>query len=284
MPMVNIVSGGAHAAGMLDIQDVLVIPEGAASFSQALEWASRVRHAAAELLHKRGGTASLVADEGGLAAHLEANETALSLVTDGIARAGFRPGVDVSLAIDIAANQLWSGNSYMLRVDGIELKPEAWLELLSEWCNRYPIRSIEDAFFEDDWHSWSNCSTAIGFGRQLIGDDLFATNSERLDRGIADGVANSVLVKPNQAGTLTRAKSVILQAKRAGYGTIVSARSGDTEDTWLADLAVGWRSGQIKVGSTMRSERTAKWNRLLEIESKAAGSGVFAGREAISAG
>ena len=282
MPMVNIVSGGAHARGLLDIQDVLVVPEGAASFAQAIEWVARVRQATADLLDERGGSSALVADEGGLAGALGSNEAGLALVTDGIARAGLRPGVDVSLALDLAANQLWTGERYALRVEQRELSADDWLGVVAGWCARFPIVSIEDPLFEDDWAGWASASTSIGIGRQLLGDDLFATNDARVERGVAAGVANAVLVKPNQAGSVSRAAAVVRRAQAAGYGTVVSARSGDTEDTWLADLAIGWRARQIKVGSTMRSERTAKWNRVLEIESRAGGRSVFAGRAALA--
>lgn len=282
MPMVNIVSGGAHARGLLDIQDVLVVPEGAASFAEAIEWVARVRQATADLLDERGGSSALVADEGGLAGSLGSNEAGLALVTDGIARSGLRPGVDVSLALDLAANQLWTGERYALRVEKRELTADEWLGVVAGWCDRFPIVSIEDALFEDDWAGWATASSSIGVGRQLLGDDLFATNDARVERGVAEGVANAVLVKPNQAGSVSRAAAVVRRAHAAAYGTVVSARSGDTEDTWLADLAIGWRARQIKVGSTMRSERTAKWNRVLEIESRADGRSVFAGRDALA--
>ena len=282
MPMVNIVSGGAHARGLLDIQDVLVVPEGANSFAEAMEWVDRVRYATAELLDERGGSSALVADEGGLAGSLGSNDAALALVTDGIHRAGLRPGVDASLALDLAANQLYTGERYALRVEGRELSRADWLSVVAEWCERYAIVSIEDALFEDDWEGWASASSSIGVGRQLLGDDLFATNDARVERGVAEGIANAVLIKPNQAGSVSRSAAVVRRAQAAGYGTVVSARSGDTEDTWLADLAIGWRAGQIKVGSTMRSERTAKWNRVLELESRAAGRSVFAGRNALA--
>jgi enolase len=211
---------------------------------------------------------ALVADEGGLAGGLESNEGALALVTDSITHAGLVPGEQAMLAVDIAANQIFSDGRYRLTLDGDDLDPDGWLARVDRWCQDYPIISLEDVLAEDDWDGWRRATSALGDGRQLVGDDLFATNAERLERGIAMGVANAVLVKPNQAGTVSRAGHVVKRARSAGYATIVSARSGDTEDTWLADLAVGWNAGQIKVGSTMRSERTAKWNRLLEIESR----------------
>jgi enolase len=294
LPMVNIVSGGAHAGGALDIQDVLVVPVGASSFAQAIEWAWRARAASAELLDERHrdqdrdrdrgrrGSSALVADEGGLAGGLASNEAALALVTDGIARAGLTAPEQVALAVDVAANQIYDGNVYRLGVEGRSFTSSGWLSELAGWCRRYPIVSLEDVLAEDDWAGWQEAGSVVGDGRQLLGDDLFATQLERLQRGIAGGVANAVLVKPNQAGTVTRAETVLRAGQAAGYATVVSARSGDTEDSWLADLAVGWRAGQVKVGSTTRSERTAKWNRLLEVEAMAGARARFAGRQALA--
>lgn len=281
LPMVNIISGGAHARRALDIQDVLAVPVGATSFAQAIEWAARVRFATAELLDARGGSSALVADEGGLAGFLASNEAAVELVTDGIAGAGLVPGEQVAVAVDIAANQIFEAGAYHLRSEDRSFSSDAWLAELNRWCERYPIVSLEDVLAEDDWPSWRAAGSLMGQGRQLVGDDLFATQLSRVERGIAEGVANAVLVKPNQAGTLSRAERALRAAQGAGYATIVSARSGDTEDSWLADLAVGWRAGQVKVGSTTRSERTAKWNRLLEIEAKAGARAQFAGRGAL---
>ena len=280
MPMVNVVSGGAHAGRALDIQDVLVVPVGASSFAQAIEWAWRVRTASAALLDETGGSSALVADEGGLAGGLATNEAALRLVTEGMVRAGLAPGEQVSLAVDVAANQIFDGRRYRLEAEGRSFSTSAWLSELAGWCQRYPIVSLEDVLAEDDWVGWRDAGGLMDHGRQLVGDDLFATRLDRLGQGIADGVANAVLVKPNQAGTVTRAETVLRTAQDAGWATVVSARSGDTEDSWLADLAVGWRAGQIKVGSTTRSERTAKWNRLLEIEATAGPRAQFAGRDA----
>ena len=282
MPMVNIVSGGAHAGGLLDIQDVLVVPIGARSFAEALEWASRVRRATGALLNARGGSATLVADEGGLSGALGDNAAALSLVVDGITGAGFAPGTDVAIAIDFAANQMWTGSAYALRAEHRELSPAEWFTTVLGWCDQYPIVSVEDVLIEDDWVGWAEVSSALAAKTQVLGDDFFATNHERLTRAVQEGIANAVLVKPNQAGSVSRAQRVLETAQASGYSTVVSARSGDTEDTWLADLAVGWRAGQIKVGSTMRSERTAKWNRLLEIEARAGERAIFAGRSALA--
>lgn len=275
LPMVNIVSGGAHAAGAIDVQDVLAVPVGAASFAEAMQWVWMVRRAAAELLEAGGGSSSLVADEGGLAGRLGSNEAALALVTEAITGAGLAPGKDVALAVDVAASQLWTGSAYRLACEDRELTREEWLAVLGQWCERYPVVSLEDVLHEDDWEGWQ--TSGLDEGRQLLGDDLFATDEQRLRRGIRSKAANAVLVKVNQAGTVTRARRVTELAQTAGYATVVSARSGDTEDFWLADLAVGWEAGQIKVGSLTRSERTSKWNRLLEIERRAGPSARFAG-------
>lgn len=282
LPMVNIVSGGAHAGKAIDIQDILVVPVGSQSFREGIEWVDRVRRATARLLEEMGGWSALVADEGGLSARLADNESALDLVTRGIEASGLVPRDDVSIAIDIAASQLVdAGGGIRLRTEDRTLPTAEWLERLSTWVARYPVVSIEDPLGESDWEGWAEAATALT-GIQLLGDDLFATNSRRLAQGISSGVANSVLVKPNQAGTVSRARLVVESAQAAGFSSVVSARSGDTEDHWLADLAVGWRAGQIKVGSTMRSERTAKWNRLLEIESST--ETAYAGRAALALG
>lgn len=268
LPMVNVFSGGAHAQGLIDIQDVLVVPIGASTFAEAIRWSWDVRAACARCIVDSGGSDALVADEGGLAARLTTNEEAIAIVHRGIELAGLRPGVDAAIAIDVAANQMWSTESrYRLNVEDLVLEATAWAERIATWVQRHPIVSIEDPFHEDAWSDWSSFTTQLGSKCQIIGDDLFATNFGRLERGAHVGAANAVLVKVNQAGTVTRAIDVLHEAHRSRYRTIVSARSGDTEDDWLADLAVGLRAGQIKVGSLMRSERTAKWNRLLEIES-----------------
>lgn len=267
MPMVNIVSGGAHAAGAIDIQDVLVIPEGATSFAEAIEWAVRVRTAATRLALQRGLLeASLVADEGGLGLRLESNVAALELVADGIEASGLVPGIDVTIAIDAAATEFFRGGDYELAREGRTLASAQMVELYADWVDRFPIRSIEDPLAEDDWAGWALATQALGARIDLVGDDLFVTQADRLARGIDEGCATSVLVKVNQNGYVSRAGDVLAGARDAGYRTVVSARSGETEDAWVADLATGWRAGQLKVGSTHRGERTAKWNRVLELE------------------
>jgi enolase len=279
LPMVNIISGGAHASGGIDVQDLLVVPVGASSFSEAIEWAGRVRAATAAVAAEQGLAVRLVADEGGLGPAISSTESALDLLAMGIARSGLRPGSDVAIAIDVAANQLARGSgTYALQNHGEELTATELVDRIDGWRRTYPIVSVEDPLGDDDWSGWQLATRRLEDGLQIVGDDLLVTDPARLARAIDASIANAVLVKPNQVGTLSQAAAVVRDAQRAGYATVVSARSGETEQSWLADLAVGWRAGQIKVGSTMRSERTAKWNRLLRIEAEHAGA-QFAGRE-----
>ena len=282
LPMVNVLSGGAHAGSAIDMQDFLAVPVGAGSFAEALEWAWRVRAAAAELVRERGLQAALVADEGGLGPALGSNREALELLTGAIERSGLVPGDEVAIAIDVAATQLAQpGGGYRLSVEDRTIAAGELAAELAAWAAEHPLVSIEDPLAEDDWDGWAGAGERLGH-LQLLGDDLFATNPERLRRGIETGIANAVLVKPNQIGTLSSAREVVGMAREAGYATVLSARSGETEDAWLADLAVGWGTGQIKVGSTTRSERTAKWNRLLRIEKELGAGARFAGRAALA--
>jgi enolase len=285
LPMVNIISGGAHASRTLDVQDFLAVPLAAGSFAEAIECCSRVRAGTAEVLADRGLPVALVADEGGLGPALPDNRSALDVLVAGIERAGLQPGTEVGIAVDVAATQFAMGEGqYTLAAEGgRQLDAAGLVDELASWCERYPIVSIEDALAEDDWAGWTR-ATQVLRGRQLLGDDLFVTNPRRLQRGIDDGVANAVLVKPNQIGTLSDSRAVVRRAHDSGYTTVLSARSGETEDDWLADLAVGWRTGQIKVGSTTRSERTAKWNRLLQLESQLGEGADYAGAAALHAG
>jgi enolase len=280
LPMVNVISGGAHAGALVDIQDVLVIPVGASSFGQAIEWAARVRTATADVLRERGYVVDLVADEGGLAAPLPSNRAAVEAVAIGIEASGLRPGKEAAIALDVAATQLFDGSDYRLASENRTLSADELIAELRSWCSALPIVSIEDPLAEDDFAGWTIASRELG-DRQLLGDDLFVTSPARVADGIAAGIANAVLVKPNQIGTLSDAFNVVETAATARYATVLSARSGETEDTWLADLAVGWRTGQLKVGSTTRSERTAKWNRLLQLEAEYPSS-EFAGRGALA--
>ncbi|MDT7724860.1 MAG: enolase [Actinomycetota bacterium] len=283
LPMINIISGGAHAGGALDIQDLLVVPIGAQSFSEAIELAWRVRRGTAEVLRRRGLPSALVADEGGLGPTLPSNRAGLSLLVAGIEQAGLTPGEDAAIAIDVAATQFYdpATGRYRLALEDREVSSADWVGELAGWCAEFPIVSLEDPLADQDWDSWPKAAADLA-GIQLLGDDLFVTDSARLARGIEDGVANAVLVKPNQTGTLSDAARVVEQAQAARFATVLSARSGETEDTWLADLAVGWQTRQIKVGSTMRSERTAKWNRLLRIEAELGDNATFAGTSGLS--
>jgi enolase len=268
MPMVNMISGGAHAGGLIDIQDVLVIPIGANSFAEAIEWATAIRRGTAAELRSRGHATALVADEGGLAAPLRSNREALDVIVAGIERAGLDPGSQIGLAVDVAASELFAGEAYHLPSEGRTVDALSLVDELRDWAETYPLLSLEDPLAQDDDPGWQALTQALGFRVQIVGDDRFVTSPDRLLAGIHAGIANAVLVKPNQVGTLSDARRVVELAHGSSYATVVSARSGETEDAWLADLAVGWSTGQIKVGSTMRSERTAKWNRLLRIEAQ----------------
>lgn len=279
LPMVNVVSGGAHAGRLVDVQDVLVVPLGASSFTEAIEWAWRVRAASAAELERRGHDASLVSDEGGLAAPLASNRDAVELVAAGIERSGLVPGVDAAIAVDVAATQLLDGGAYVLAREARRLSALELVDEIAGWAETLPIVSVEDVLAEDD-PAWPEATRRLA-ALQVLGDDLFATSAARIADGAARGAANAVLVKPNQVGTVSDTRRAVEAAWAAGYATVLSARSGETEDAWLADLAVGWRAGQIKVGSTTRSERTAKWNRLLRIEAEATDP-LFAGRQALA--
>jgi enolase len=282
--MVNIISGGAHAGRALDVQDLLVVPIGAGSFGEAIEMAWRVRRGTATALDRRGVSSALIADEGGLGPRLPSNRAALDLLMEGIEAAALEPGTDIGIAIDVAATQFYDTDArrYRLAVDDRDYTAAELVDELGRWCARYPIVSIEDALADQDWEGWHHAADVLS-SIQLLGDDLFATDTTRLARGIDDDIANAVLVKPNQTGTVSAARAVVGQAHAAGFATVLSARSGETEDSWLADLAVGWGTGQIKVGSTMRSERTAKWNRLLHIETELGADAQFAGAAALAA-
>jgi enolase len=267
LPMVNMISGGLHAGGNLDFQDFLLLPIAARSYSEALEMAVAVYRALSGVLGRRGLEGVLVGDEGGFGPRLASNEQAVELVLEAIAAAGLTPGRDAGLALDVASTHFYRDGRYHLREKGGQaLEAGQMVERLLRWVESYPILSIEDGLAEDDWEGWRLLTQTLGGRVQLIGDDLFVTNPDRLRQGVEQGVANAVLVKVNQVGTLTEALAVVEQARGAGYRCVVSARSGETEDTTLADLAVGTGAGQIKVGSVARSERLAKYNQLLRIE------------------
>jgi enolase len=278
LPMVNLISGGLHAGGQLDFQDFLLLPVGARSYSEALEMAVAVYRALGEVLGEHGFEGVLVGDEGGFGPRLRSNEQAIEMILQAFERVGLKPGSEAAVALDVASTHFYRDGCYHLRADGIkELTTDEMIALLTRWVDAYPILSIEDGLAEDDWDCWQRLTAALGGRVQLIGDDLFVTNPERLSRGIKDGAANAVLVKVNQIGTLTEARDVIQLARQAGYRAVISARSGETEDTTLADLAVACGAGQIKIGSVARSERLAKYNQLLRIEEEMGPNAPFAG-------
>jgi enolase len=266
MPMVNILSGGAHANRTLDIQDVLVLPHGAKSFSEALSWIVAIRELAAVRGREKGLVTHLVADEGGLGIPFDSIDGACSFVVSCIQELGLKPGTDVSLALDIASTQFFTGGKYELHNAKKSYTSTEFVDFIATLVKNQPIISIEDPFAEDDWSSWSSYAEIAPRQLQLLGDDLFTTSPSRLERGISEKSANAILIKPNQNGLVSDTLRVLESAHKAGFKTVVSARSGETEDSWLADLATGWKAQQIKVGSTHGSERNAKWNRLLELE------------------
>jgi enolase len=284
VPLMNILNGGAHADTRVDVQEFMVVPAGASSFGEGLRWGAEIFHALKKSLKSRK-LATGVGDEGGYAPDLPANEEALKLIMEAIGAAGFKAGEQVYLALDVAASELFDKGSkkYRLKGEGKEFDAQGLLDYYQSLCTRYPIISIEDGFAEDDWAGWKLATDGFGGRVQLVGDDLFVTNVERLGRGIAQGVANSILVKVNQIGSLTETFDAVRMAHRAGYTSIMSHRSGETEDTTIADLAVALDCGQIKTGSASRSDRVAKYNQLLRIEEQLGAGARYAGRDAFQA-
>jgi len=266
LPMVNILSGGHHAGFQLDIQDVLIFPWGADSTVQAMEWTNAVYYAVRDILREECGYGQLVADEGGFGPNLSSNEAALDVVTRGIERAGLTPFDEVSIALDVASAHFYRDGRYVLSADNLERDSDSMIEVLESWVERYPVVSIEDGLSEDDWEAWPKLTARLGQRAQIVGDDLFTTNPAVLRRGIENGIANSVLVKVNQIGSLSEAAETCRIAFDAGYTAVISARSGETEDCFLADWAASTGAGQIKIGSIARSERLAKYNQMLRIE------------------
>jgi enolase len=278
VPMVNLISGGLHAGGNLDFQDFLLLPIGARSFSAALETAVAVYRALSGVLKRHGYEGTLVGDEGGFGPRLRSNEEAVELILESFVAAGYSPGRDVAIALDVASTHFYRDGHYHLQAEGgTSRTADEMIDLLERWVTAYPILSIEDGLAEDDWPGWRTLTERLGRRAQLIGDDLFVTNQDRLRRGLSEGVANSILVKVNQIGTLSETLEVLALARQAGYRPVISARSGETEDATLADLAVATGAGQIKIGSVARSERLAKYNQLLRIEEAMGPSGRFAG-------
>jgi enolase len=280
VPLVNILNGGKHAIDSTDFQEFMIAPLGAPSLAEALRWSAEIFHALGALLHERG-MATTVGDEGGYAPSLETNEAAVALVLEAIRRAGYEPGEQVAIALDPAVTELWSDGSYRLAREERSLTTTEMVDFWADWGERYPIVSLEDGLAEDDWDGWRVLTERLGRELQLVGDDLLVTNTERLQRAIAEGCGNAILVKLNQIGTLTETLAAVEMAQRAGWRAIISHRSGETEDTTIADLAVATNAGQIKTGSMSRSERIAKYNRLLRIEAELGEAAQYAGRAAI---
>jgi enolase len=283
VPMMNVINGGAHADNNVDLQEFMVMAVGAASYSDALRWSAETYHALKALLYERG-LSTAVGDEGGFAPDLQSNEEAVQILVEAIERAGYTPGDDIAIALDPATSEIYDveGNVYVLASENRRLTPPEMAGYLSGLVDRYPIISIEDGMAEEDWDGWVALTSALGGRIQLVGDDLFVTNVERLSRGIAAGVANSILIKVNQIGTLTETLDTVALASSAGYTSVMSHRSGDTEDTTIADLAVATNCGQIKAGAPARSDRVAKFNQLLRIEELLGESAAFAGRAALA--
>jgi enolase len=281
VPMLNVLNGGAHANNSVDFQEFMVMPVGAASFEEALRWGAETYHALKSVLDERGQSTA-VGDEGGFAPDLGTNEEAVQLLVEAIDRAGYQAGDDIALALDVAASEFFADGRYSLAGEGRDLSPSDLVGLLAELCARYPILSVEDGCAEEDWDGWAELTKALGDRVQLVGDDLFVTNVERLRRGIDTGVANSILVKVNQIGSLTETLDAVEAATQAGYTAVMSHRSGETEDTTIADLAVATNCGQIKSGAPARSDRVAKYNQLLRIEEDLGDAAAFRGRAALA--
>jgi len=282
-PMMNVLNGGAHADNTVDLQEFMIFPLGAPTFAEALRWGSEVFHHLKSVL-KAKGLSTAVGDEGGFAPNLASNREAIELVLTGIEKAGYRPGEDIAIALDPAASEFHRDGRYDLAGEGTVKSTAEMLEFWSEWTSRYPIVSIEDGLAEGDWDGWQALTAKLGDRVQLVGDDIFVTNPVILQRGIASGAANAILIKLNQIGTLTETLAAIRMARDAGWAAVVSHRSGETEDTTIADLVVGAGCGQIKTGSLCRSDRISKYNRLLYIERELGSRAVYAGSSCLAAG
>jgi enolase len=284
VPMMNVINGGAHADNTLDLQEFMIVPVGAETFADALRMGSEVFHALKALLHERG-LSTAVGDEGGFAPNLARNEDAITTIVEGIERAGYRPGEDVGIALDPASTEIYDAQAgtYTLSGEGRSLSSAEMAGYLADLADRYPILSIEDGLAEDDWDGWRALTELLGDRVQLVGDDLFVTNVERLQKGIDLGVANAILIKVNQIGTLSETLDTMALGLRSGYASVMSHRSGETEDTTIADLAVATNAGQIKTGAPSRTDRVAKYNRLLRIEEELGGAAIYPGRSAFRA-
>ena len=281
VPMMNVINGGAHANNSVDLQEFMILPVGAPSFREALRWGAEVFHTLKKLIDSKGWPTQ-VGDEGGFAPDLKSNEEALTLLMQAIEKAGYKPGEQIALGLDCAASEFYKDGKYRLEGEGRTLGSAELTELWADWAARYPIVSIEDGMAEGDWDGWKMLTDKLGKKVQLVGDDLFVTNTKILKEGIEKGVANSILIKINQIGTLSETFAAIEMAKRAAYSNVISHRSGETEDSLIADLAVGSNAGQIKTGSLSRSDRTAKYNQLLRIEEDLGEVAKYAGAEAFA--
>ena len=279
VPMMNVINGGAHANNTLDIQEFMIIPVGAPSFREAVRWGAEVFHALKKIINDKG-MSTAVGDEGGFAPSVANHEAAIELILQAIDAAGYTAGEQIALGLDCAANEFFKDGQYHLAGEGLSLSAQAWTDMLATWVDKYPIISIEDAMDESDWDGWKILSDRLGKDVQLVGDDLFVTNTKILQEGIDKGIANSILIKINQIGTLTETFAAIEMAKRAGYTAVISHRSGETEDSTIADIAVGTNAGQIKTGSLSRSDRMAKYNQLLRIEEDLGDTASYPGRAA----
>ena len=276
VPMLNVVNGGVHSDNNIDLQEFMIVPVGAASFSEALRWGVQTYHVLKQVLGKRG-LSTAVGDEGGFAPDLASNEEAVRVLVEAIERAGFTPGEQIAIALDPASSEVFRDGRYDLASEGRRLSPAEFVDFWVDLCDRYPVVSIEDGMAEDDWDGWAALTQALGDRVQLVGDDLFVTNVERLQQGVERGIANAILVKVNQIGTLTETLETVELAHRSAYRVVMSHRSGETEDTTIADLAVATNCGQIKTGAPARSDRVAKYNQLLRIEHDLGETAAFRG-------
>ena len=279
VPMMNVVNGGAHANNNLDLQELMIIPVGAPSFREAVRYGAEVFHALKKILDEKGMSVA-VGDEGGFAPNVPNHEAAIQLILEAIDKAGYSAGEQIAIGLDCAASEFYKDGKYVLDAEGLSLTAEEWTNVLATWVDKYPIISIEDGMAEGDWDGWKHLTERLGKKVQLVGDDLFVTNTRIFKEGIDKGVANSILIKINQIGTLTETFAAIEMAKRAGYTAVISHRSGETEDSTIADIAVGTNAGQIKTGSLSRSDRMAKYNQLLRIEEDLGDVASYPGRSA----
>ena len=279
VPMMNVINGGAHANNNLDLQEFMIIPVGAPNLREALRWGAETFHALKKILHDKGMSVA-VGDEGGFAPNVANHEAAIELILQAIEQAGYSAGSDIALGLDCASSEFFQNDRYHLKGEGLTLDAAQWTDMLANWADKYPILSIEDGMAENDWAGWKTLTERLGSKLQLVGDDLFVTNTSILKTGIEQHIANSILIKINQIGTLSETFAAIEMAKRAGYTAVISHRSGETEDNTIADIAVGTNAGQIKTGSMSRSDRMAKYNQLLRIEEDLGETAVYPGRDA----